>query len=123
MEDFVRAYAGASVAVNIHREDDDLGTRTGVNQRLFEIAAIGVPQVVDDRPDLALHFLPGQEVAPATSAAGLKELVKELLQDATGAREGLAHAARQRALAEHTYMHRMTAILGATLGPAAAGGA
>lgn len=123
MEDFVRAYAGASVAVNIHREDDDMGTRTGVNQRLFEIAAIGVPQVVDHRPDLTLHFLPGQEVAPAHSAGELKELVRELLQDATGAREGLAHAARQRALAEHTYMHRMTAILGAALGPAAADGA
>jgi spore maturation protein CgeB len=114
-EDFVRAYAGATVAVNIHRDDEASPSRTGVNQRLFEVAAIGAAQVVDDRPDLALHFLAGQEVVPVASPAELKETVKALLQEET-ARERLAHAARQRALAEHTYMHRMAAILGATLG-------
>lgn len=113
-DDFVRAYAGASVAVNVHREVDG-STATGCNQRLFEVAAIGVPQVVDARPDLALHFLEGSEVLTFDGSAALKAHVGSLLHD-TVAAERLSHAARQRALAEHTYMHRMTAILAATLG-------
>src|SRR4029077_14029728 len=43
LDDYVRAYAGASVAVNIHRENEG-GTATGCNQRTFELAPIGVPQ-------------------------------------------------------------------------------
>jgi spore maturation protein CgeB len=113
-DDYVRAYAGASVAVNVHREgSSNGGTATGCNQRLFELAAIGVPQVVDNRADLPLAFDTGRELLTFDTGSDLRQLVQELLNDPTTA-ERLAQAGRRRALAEHTYMHRLGAILGAT---------
>ncbi len=114
LDDYVRAYAGASVAVNVHREGNSQGgTATGCNQRLFELAAIGVPQVVDNRADLPLAFDAGRELLTFDTGAELRQLVQELIQDPTTA-DRLAQAGRRRALAEHTYMHRLGAILGAT---------
>lgn len=111
--DYVRAYAGASVAVNVPCcEDTGAEGEPGCNRRLFELAAIGVPQVVEDRPDLHAHFREGSEILVARGTAELKTLVREALQDRAWA-EQVAAGARHRALAEHTYMHRMRALLGA----------
>jgi spore maturation protein CgeB len=111
-EDFVRAYAGATVAVNVHRSgsDDRGGDATGVNRRTFEVAAIGVPQVVDARGDLSRHFEDGREVLVYTDASQLKGQVKRAIQE-DKYRERLAANARQRALRQHTYMHRMHELL------------
>jgi spore maturation protein CgeB len=110
---FVRAYAGASVAVNIHRtgDGDREAAGRGVNQRLFELAAIGVPQVVDARADLDRHFRDREEVLVYRNPAELRGLVKSALEDHTAAAQ-VAEAARRRALGEHTYMHRMRDLLG-----------
>lgn len=116
-EDYVRAYAGASVAVNIHSEAPDEGPDPGCNRRLFELAAIGVPQVVEDRPDLHRHFREGSEILVAHSAAQLRSLTAEALQDRAWADE-VAAGARQRVLSEHTYMHRIQALLSAVPVPA-----
>jgi spore maturation protein CgeB len=111
--DYVRAYAGASVAVNVHcSEDPGDGEDPGCNRRLFELAAMGVPQVVEHRPDLQRHFREGSEILVARSPRELKTLTGEALQDRAWA-EQVAAGARQRALAEHTYMHRMGVLLGA----------
>ena len=112
-ENFVRAYAGASVAVNIHRTGEGQGhlAGRGVNQRLFEVAAIGVPQVVDAREDLHLHFRDRDEVLVYQNPAELRSLVKVTLENHTAAGQ-VAEAARRRALGEHTYMHRMRHMLG-----------
>ncbi len=111
-EDFVRAYAGATVAVNVHRTgaEDKVADGTGVNRRTFEIAAIGVPQVVDLRADLAQHFEDGSEVLVYSTADELKGQVKRALQE-DKYRERLATGARQHALREHTYMHRIHQML------------
>jgi spore maturation protein CgeB len=110
-EDYVRAYAGASVAVNIHRiGPDDRGDATGVNRRTFELAAIGVTQVVDQRADLPRHFEEGSEVLSFTTPEELKGQVKRAVQE-DKYRERLAENARQRALRNHTYMHRMAELL------------
>ena len=110
-EEFVRAYAGASVAVNIHhRSDQDDEPRQGCNQRLFEIAGIGVPQVVDARGDLPRWFQLGSEVEMFESAAELRGVVEALIGDSARAEE-LGAASRRRALSEHTYMHRLRALL------------
>jgi hypothetical protein len=115
--DYVRAYAGASVAVNIHSEAPGEGPAPGCNRRLFELAAIGVPQVVEDRPDLHRHFREGSEVLVARTPAQLRSLTAEALQDRAWAEE-VAGGARQRALGEHTYMHRMHALLSSVAVPA-----
>jgi spore maturation protein CgeB len=110
--DYIRAYAGASVAVNVQCSGDSEGGDPGCNRRLFELAAIGVPQVVEDRPDIHRHFREGSEILIARSAADFKGLLAEALQDRAWS-EQVAAGARQRALTEHTYMHRLAALLGA----------
>jgi spore maturation protein CgeB len=110
--DYIRAYAGASVAVNVQCSDASDGPDPGCNRRLFELAAIGVPQVVEDRPDIHRHFLEGSEILVARSTADFKTLLAEALQDRAWSEE-VAMGARQRALTEHTYMHRLAAVLGA----------
>ena len=107
--DYVRAYAGATVALNLHREDPALAGE-GCNRRLFEIAAIGVPQVAEDCADLALHFTPGREALVGRDERELKELVRAALHDIPLA-EAVAAAGRRRALTEHTLMHRMAVLL------------
>jgi spore maturation protein CgeB len=110
-DDFVRAYSGASVAVNIHHLLDDDEVEASCNQRLFEIAAIGVLQVVDYRLDLDRWFVPGDEVLVFDAPGDLKRTVEDALQD-LGAAERIATAGRERLLAEHTHMHRLRQLLG-----------
>ena len=109
--DYIRAYAGASVAVNVQCSDTSEGADPGCNRRLFELAAIGVPQVVEDRPDVHRNFREGSEILVARSTADFKGLLSEELQDRAWS-EQVAAGARQRALTEHTYMHRLAALLG-----------
>jgi spore maturation protein CgeB len=110
-EDYVRAYAGASVGINLScGSEPDEREDPGCNRRLFELAAIGVPQVVEDGPDLHRHFREGSEVLVSRTGADLRQLTAEALHDRVWA-EQVALGGRQRALAEHTYMHRMTELL------------
>jgi len=111
-DNFVRAYAGASVAVNIHRSADaePAVVERGVNQRTFEVAAIGVPQVVDFRGDLEQHFVDRRELLVYQSVKEMRALVQAALQDPAAA-EKVAQAGRQRLLQEHTYMHRLKRLL------------
>jgi hypothetical protein len=108
--DYVRAYAGASVALNIHRESGQSSWNAGCNQRVFELAARGATQVVDRRQDTGLHFVRNQELVEFEDAAMLKEAVRTLLRDPPAA-EAMGRSARTVALAQHRYMHRMVELL------------
>jgi spore maturation protein CgeB len=109
LSDYVRAYSGAFVGVNIHREDPALAGE-GCNRRLFELAAIGVPQAVDESADLRRHFAPETEVLFYRGERELKELVRLMLENPKDT-AAVAEVARRRALSEHTLMHRLTALL------------
>ena len=110
-EDYVRAYGGASVAINIHHTVSGNGVReTFLNQRIFEVASIGVPQVVDERGDLPAHFEPGRDLLVFRDAAELRGLVQAALQNLPAAEE-IGAQGRRAALGRHTYMHRMRAML------------
>jgi spore maturation protein CgeB len=111
-ETYVRAYAGASVAINIHHQVGNNGAKpeSYLNQRVFELASIGVPQVVDRRGDLERHFEVGTHLLVFDTGEELKELVRAALQD-FAASETLGLAARKAVLGGHTYMHRMKDIL------------
>lgn len=111
-DEYLKAYAGATVAVNIHHalvENDP--REASCNQRLFELAALGAAQVVDDRGDMPRYFEPGREVAVFRDGAELKARVRELIESPSEA-ERLGQAARARLLQDHTYMHRMRHLLG-----------
>lgn len=108
---YLKAYAGATVAINIHHVAVEGDPReASCNQRLFELAAMGIPQVVDDRGDIARAFEPGREVAVFREAGELRELVRGLLEDPAEA-DRLGQGARARQLQDHTYMHRMRQLL------------
>lgn len=107
--DYVKAYAGSSVAVNIHREASG-PWQSGCNQRVFELAAMGTAQVVDYRADLERHFMPGRHLLAFDDSRTLRDSVKALLLDPSGAEE-MGRRARATALSEHTYMHRMVELL------------
>jgi spore maturation protein CgeB len=108
---YVKAYAGASVAINVHHVavEGDL-PEAMCNMRLFELAAMGLPQVVDDRGDLARYFIPGREVAVYRDGRELRAVVRSLLEN-PGDAERLGAAARARLLHDHTWMHRMRSFL------------
>lgn len=110
-EDFVRAYAGATVALNIHHTAELSRTPEAYcNQRCFELGAIGVLQVVDRRVDLEQWFSINDEVLVFDDALQLRRIVEDALQDLTAV-ERIASAGRERVLAEHTYMHRLRELL------------
>ena len=115
-EEYIRAYTGATVALNFHREGPGgvVPSSSGCNARVFELAAMGVAQVVDARADLPTHFAPEEEVLTFDDGASLKRIVRDLVADHQRA-EALGHAARRRAMAEHTYMHRLQVLLEDTL--------
>ncbi len=117
-EDYVRAYAGASVAVNVARAEAAEGRpELGASRRLFELAAIGALQVAEEHPDVHRHFREGSEILIARTPGDLRSLTAEALHDRAWA-EQIAAGARQRALAEHTYMHRLSTLLQAVVGAA-----
>ena len=106
----MRAYGGASVAINLHHTAGNAAEEAFVNQRLFELAAIGVPQIVDQRGDLTRHFEPGRHVLVFRDAEELRETVRATLEN-PGDAALLGEAARRETLARHTYMHRMKQVL------------
>jgi spore maturation protein CgeB len=109
--DYVRAYGGASVAINIHHLASGNGAaESHLNQRVFEVAAIGVPQVVDARADLESQFEPGRDLLVFRDADELRRVVQSALQDLPAA-ELTGSSARREVLARHTYMHRLKIIL------------
>jgi hypothetical protein len=110
-DEYLKAYAGASVAVNIHHvlvENDP--REASCNQRVFELAAIGVAQVVDDRGDLPRYFEAEREVVVFRDSADLRARVRQLVESPADA-ERLGQASRSRLLHDHTYMHRMRHLL------------
>jgi spore maturation protein CgeB len=117
-EDYVRALAGAAVGVNVHQQFGDGGDParygTGANMRVFELAAVGTPQLSDAKADIARHFTPDREIVLYRSVAELTDRARALLAD-DALRRRLADAARERAVREHTWRHRMEELLTVTL--------
>jgi spore maturation protein CgeB len=113
---FVRALAGAAVGLNIHQQfgGDPARYGTGANMRVFELAAVGTPQLSDAKADIARHFTPEREIVLYRSVEELRERARALLGDEP-ARRSLAAAARERALREHTWRHRLEELLTVTL--------
>ncbi|MGH7582723.1 MAG: CgeB family protein [Gemmatimonadales bacterium] len=108
---YMKAYAGATVAINIHHtlvENDP--REAACNQRLFELAAMGAAQVVDERGDLPRYFDSSQEVVVFQHPAELRDQVRRLVESPAEA-EQIGQAGRARLLKEHTYMHRMKQLL------------
>ncbi len=81
-----------------------------VNQRVFDVPASGAFLLTDRRAQLEAMFEPGREVAIYSSPEEAAELLARYLAD-DALRARMAQAGRARVLAEHTYEHRLAALL------------
>ncbi len=117
-EDFIRAFSDAAVALNIHQffgEPPQAGRYgTGANRRVFELAAIGTVQLADAKADIARNFEEDLEIVLFRSAGELRAKAQTLLNDAAAGAE-IARRARDRALREHTWRHRLEHLLAVAL--------
>ena len=113
-DDFVRAFSNADIALNVHQffgEPPERGWYgTGANRRVFELAGIGTVQLCDAKPDIARHFTADQEIVLYEDADSLRDKAEWLLSR-PDRRRAIAAAARERALREHTWRHRLEQLL------------
>lgn len=95
----------AAVLNNLHPAE-----MHGVNLRLFEATGAGAAVLCEQRPVLADLYDPGTEVLPFGDFGDLVEQARDLLAAPDLARK-VGDAASRRAHTEHTYEHRLPAIL------------
>ena len=117
-EEAVSIFNATRVNLNLHSSTyhDGIDPRGDfVNPRTFELAGSGAFQVVDARALLPPLFTAGTELAVATTLAEMRALAGYYLAHADE-RAAMAACARRRALAEHTYGHRLETLLGAVVG-------
>ena len=110
-ETCVKVFNGTKVNINLHSwTGEGLDPHADfVNPRTFELAACGAFQIVDERTLLREVFT-GEELVTTGRPDDLVSQVRQWLRDEAG-RKQMADAARQRVLAEHTYVHRMRQLL------------
>lgn len=97
--------SAAGVLNNLHPAE-----LTSVNCRLFEAAGSGGAVLCEDRAALHELFHPGEEVLAFSNYDQLRRHASALLEDPS-LTQRIGDAAAARALAEHTYPHRLTQIL------------
>ncbi len=114
-EEKAQAFLGARIVVN----NLICGEIWGVNARCFEAAGAGAFQMVDWRPGLTHLFEDGKELITFSSMADLKAKIDSWLPR-EAERRAIGEAGQRRALAEHTYRHRLELLL-STLGGTASG--
>lgn len=93
--------------------DDAEGKYRGtfrITPRAFFAASCGVPSMVEELPGLVDFFEPGVEIATFTTKDNIVARTGNLLADEE-ARGAMGRRARQRALREHTWDHRLEAFL------------
>ena len=116
-EESVRIFNATRVNLNLHSSTyhdgvDPLGDF--VNPRTFELAGCGAFQIVDRRQLLPEAFVPGSEIAVAESVAEMRDLTRHFLAH-PDERLAMAQRAHARALAQHTYQHRMQDLIAAVV--------
>src|ERR1700687_1947009 len=88
-----------------------LAEGNSLNCRAFEIAGAGGLQLMEARPIVSECFEPGTEVLTFTSFEELLALLQRC-QRSPAEMQAIRTAAARRALAEHTYRHRLDRIFG-----------
>jgi len=83
---------------------------TAVNQRVFDVPACGAFLLTDRQSSLSTLFEEGKEVITYGSPEEIAELARFYMRNDT-AREAVAAKGRARVLREHTYKHRVGAII------------
>jgi glycosyltransferase involved in cell wall biosynthesis len=106
---FGRVISEARVNLNITRRAHATVSASST-ARPFELAMAGAAIVSNPYDGIERWFEPGRELLVVSSADEAIEAYRELLDDPARAEE-LGRAARERALDEHTYVHRARRLL------------
>jgi spore maturation protein CgeB len=105
-DELPRVYAATAINFNA----TSLQMKAAVNQRVFDAPAAGGFLLTDFREQLAELFHIKEEVACFTDPGEIPDLVRFYLGQSSLRRQMTAKA-RRRVLAEHTYRHRLAAML------------
>lgn len=103
-----KIYSAAQIGLNIHSVQTH---QAGLNTRAFELLAAGAFQMMDAVPGMEELLEPGKEVVVYRSPEEAAERARYYLNHPRE-REPIARRGRERALREHTYLHRMKTLTG-----------
>lgn len=112
-EEYVKIFNASAININLHSCPERDGVDPGgdfVNPRTFELAACGAFQLVDARVHLPECFEAGKEIVVFRNLEELRSQISYYLEHEAERKE-IAKRARERALREHTYEHRMQSML------------
>lgn len=104
--DLPRFYPLSKVSLNC----TSMQMKGAINQRVFDIPACGGFVITDRRDQLDFVFEP-DETAWYEDPAEIADLVRHYLAS-PGARQNITMKAQKRILADHTYAHRLSSLLG-----------
>jgi len=104
-DEMMQVLSSAKISLNTHGDF----MRYGGNMRLFETAAVGTFQIVDNRPGVAKWFEPDKHLVIFDDLKALTEKVSYYLDNASD-RQQIAESARQHVLAHHTYDNRLAQL-------------
>jgi spore maturation protein CgeB len=107
IDELAAIYRAPLAVLNIRNENNVLA---GLNQRHFDPYLAATPVVSDDQADLPRCFEPGIEALVYRDAAELNDVYARLRREPDLAVR-VGAAGRRRVLAEHTYEHRLAALL------------
>ena len=93
----------------------DLAGREAGNMRLFEATGVGAFLLTDFKDNLDTLFAPDREVAVWRSIEDCLGVIGRMIGDDNG-RAAIARAGHARTMAQHTYRHRASEILGFVAG-------
>ena len=106
--DMYQALRRSKITLNSHI---DMAGREAGNMRLFEATGVGAFLLTDFKDNLHTLFEPDREVAVWRSVDDCLEAIDRALGDAES-RATIARAGQARTMAQHTYRHRASEILG-----------
>lgn len=112
-EEYIKIFNGTDININLHSSTERDGVDPYgdfVNPRTFELAAAGAFQLVDERSLLPELFEVGKEIITFSDPKDLKSKIAYYLERPEE-RKAIAARARERALREHTYGHRIKEML------------
>ena len=105
-ERMTRILSGSKIQINPHGNF----MRYGGNMRIFEAAACGVFQLVDDLPGIPTWFNVGEQMVTYADLDDLRRKTRYFLVHETE-RLQIAQAAQAHAYAQHTYDQRMAKLV------------
>lgn len=108
--DYHKELPGFYNACTVNFNATNLQMGTAVNQRVFDVPACGAFLLTDHQGSIEGLFEVGKEVVTYKERGEIADLARFYLRN-DAARETIARKGRERILAEHTYRHRIGAIL------------